>query len=65
MTEFQKFKLKLYRHPGLKPAIFFTIIGFIVSLEHNLTKALLCAAVMSIFWIPVLITSWTDRNNSN
>jgi hypothetical protein len=63
MTEWQKFKLSLAGHPGMPLAGVFTIAGFVAGYQRaGFGFAFVGAGIMSVFWIPVLITSWTDRN---
>jgi len=60
----QMFCRSLSRHPGLGWATFFTAVGFLVGLHNrSLPMALTGAAVMSIFWLPVLWTAWRYRGN--
>jgi hypothetical protein len=64
MTEWQKFKIKLANHPGKELASIFSICSFVVGLSKGFLFAIGIGLLGSIFWIPVLITAWTDRNKS-
>jgi len=44
-------------HPGVSSASLLTFFGIITSLEKGMWQP---AAVMSVFWIPVLITARTQ-----
>jgi hypothetical protein len=51
------------KHPGLPIAAACSSFGFIAGLMHGtLSRAFVGLAIMSVFWIPVLITAWTGRN---
>jgi len=64
MSEWQKFKAKLNEHPGKELASIFSICSFVVGLSKGFLFAIGIGLLGSIFWIPVLITAWTDRNKS-
>ena len=49
----------LAHHPGVLWATLFTILGFFAGIEHSMTRAWIGAAIMSVFWIPVLLTAWS------
>lgn len=49
----------LCRHPGLGYASFYTLLGAMAGSQRDgtLRSAAVGALVMSVFWIPVLITA--------
>ena len=56
----------LCRHPGVPIATAFSIFGFVAGVQrahgvHWLHSGLLGAAIMSVFWVPVLLTAWFDK----
>lgn len=66
MSEWQKFKNRLRTHPGVPIATALTIIGFVAGAkgEQWYIGGAFGAAVMCIFWVPVLWTAWTMRNGA-
>ena len=65
-SNFQLFTISLKRHPGVGIAALFSVLCFIAGytsvIHPGLYSGLAGFVVSSIFWIPVLITAWTDRN---
>lgn len=65
MTNFQKFKRRLKSHPGVPLAALYMLGGGAIALSKphptvaNVAGSMLA---LSIFWIPVLLTAWKDRN---
>lgn len=61
----RRYLLALHRHPGVPIMAVLTPLGFIAGLARpdgpTLGGGLFGAAVMSVFWIPVLLTAWSDR----
>ena len=55
----------LRRHPGTPIAAVLTVLGFFAGYGRPgmapLYGGLFGAAVMSVFWIPVLATAWSNR----
>lgn len=64
--ELSKFWKRLKNHPGVSVAIALQLMGSFAGLtsrQDNVgLRALVGFGIMSIFWIPVLLTSWIDRN---
>ena len=67
IDEIKRFWRSLRGHPGVPIVLALMPMGFIAgaSNPHNgvLAGGLFGAAVMSLFWIPVLITAWSGANN--
>lgn len=62
-TEISKFTHRFFCHPGIPFVLGFSIIGFIVVvINFSITRGFIFVIVSGIFWIPVIITAWTDRN---
>jgi hypothetical protein len=56
------FRERLSKHPGVPVAAACSGFGFIAGLMHgSLGRAFAGLAIMSVFWIPVLITAWNGR----
>lgn len=67
MTEFKKFAKSLKSPPGVPVASAFVVFGFIFGAlagDDWLFSGMRTAEVMCIYWIPVLWTAWTNRNNA-
>jgi hypothetical protein len=62
MSDWQKFKTKLAQHPGKLPATIISILFLAIGFSKDLSTGILTGTIGIMFWIPVLITSWTDRN---
>ena len=54
---------RLCRHPGVPIASICSGMGFAAGAHgsHWLRSGLLGFALMSLFWVPVLLTAWTDK----
>lgn len=52
--------MRLGSHPGVPMAAVFTLMGAVAGMERGATGALTGAALMSLFWIPVLLTARTQ-----
>ena len=50
-------------HPGVPIATGCSIMGFVAGAHgvHWLSSGLLGALIMSVFWIPVLRTAWSNK----
>lgn len=44
-------------HPGVPIASALTMLGFLAGIEHGIYRAFGSAALMGLFWIPVLLTA--------
>jgi hypothetical protein len=57
-----KYWMLLKRHPGAPIASAITVMGFAAGAKGDewIVGGLVGAAIMSIFWIPVLWTAWED-----
>jgi uncharacterized membrane protein len=67
MTEMQKYRKSLERHPGVPIAAAFTALGFAAGASKGgdwIVGGVIGAAVMSVFWLPVLWTAWDMRNGA-
>jgi hypothetical protein len=55
----KRYLRNLSNHPGLGYASFFTMLGALAGFQRDgtLRSSVIGALVMSVFWIPVLITS--------
>lgn len=65
MTEIQKYAKSLSRHPGVPIAAACTLMGFIAGASKAgdwVIGGLIGAAIMSVFWVPVL---WAARDMRN
>jgi hypothetical protein len=64
--ELSKFWKRLNNHPGVTFVIALQMLGVIAGLMSKQgdtgLRALLGFSIMSVFWIPVIWTAWTDRN---
>jgi hypothetical protein len=67
MTELQKYLKTLRSHPGVPIATACMFLGFVAGArgEHWFRGGLVGAAIMCVFWIPVLLTAWSNRNGSD
>lgn len=65
MNEWQKFTTRLKNHPGVPIATAFTFLGFVAGAngERWYIGGVVGAAVMCVFWVPVLLTAWSMRND--
>lgn len=69
MHEWQKFTRKLKQHPGVPIATALMFLGFVAGAkgeqsEHWYIGGAIGVAVMCLFWIPVLLTAWSMRNEA-
>lgn len=66
MIELQKYARALRAHPGVPIAAVLTALGFVSGAmgEHWIFGGMRGAAIMSVFWIPVLVTAWGMRNSA-
>lgn len=53
----KQYLLNLKEHPGVPIATCLTVFGFLAGIEHGIQQALGGAAIMAVFWIPVLLTA--------
>ena len=49
--------MNLKDHPGVPVASALMVLGFLAGIEHGIYRAFGGAAVMAVFWIPVLLTA--------
>lgn len=56
--------MNLRNHPGVPIASALMVLGFLVGIEHGIYRAFGGAALMGLFWIPVLLTA-RERNDDN
>lgn len=66
-NEWRKFIMSLSNHPGVAVVFALNVLGFIAGFGRlrppsGMAGGLLGATIMSIFWVPVLLTAWTGRN---
>jgi len=61
MSEWQKFKRALGRHPGVQVVLLFQGIGLLAGAQQSFERGLFTAAIMGVFWIPVFWSAWTGR----
>lgn len=64
LESLRQYSRSLKRHPGVPLASFFTVMGFIAGVQRTgnwLSGGLFGAAMLSVFWVPVLWTAWTLR----
>lgn len=57
-SEFYKYTESLIRHPGVPIATVLLLFGFLAGGFGG-------AAIMAVFWIPVLLTAWGMRNKND
>jgi hypothetical protein len=57
----REFWQSLKRHPGMPIASYLSALGLIAGMDGGFWKAIGGFSIMSVFWIPVLITAWTGR----
>lgn len=68
MSEWKKFCRSLSAHPGKPIALILTCLGALAglgnkhSVGHELAYMAFGACVMSLYWVPVLITAWQVRH---
>lgn len=64
-SELNKYWRSLQRHPGTPIAAWFLLLGFASGACKTpwYIGGALGAAVMSVFFIPVLVTAWSMRND--
>ena len=62
-TELRAYLDRLKRHPGVPIATACSALGFVAGAHgiHWLRLGLIGAAIMSVFWIPVLITARSSK----
>lgn len=49
--------MNLKNHPGVPVASALMVLGFLAGIEHGIYRAFGGAAIMAVFWIPVLLTA--------
>ena len=62
----KKYINSLKQHPGVPIAAALSVMGFIAGATRGgdwIMGGIGGAAIMSVFWIPVLWTAWEMRNN--
>ena len=66
MSNWQKFTKKLKCHPGVPVATALMFMGFVAGAngERWYIKGAIGAAIMCVFWIPVIATAWQRRNDT-
>ena len=66
MNEIAKCLRRLKRHPGVPIATAMMFLGFFAGAEGNewALGGMIGAAVMCIFWVPVLWTAWEMRHDA-
>jgi uncharacterized membrane protein len=65
MAEIRKYWKSLERHPGVPIAAACTALGFVAGASKGgdwFVGGMIGAAIMSVFWLPVLWTAWDMRN---
>ena len=65
MEELAKYWRSLKRHPGVPIATALMFLGFVAGArgEHWYIGGAIGAAVMCVFWVPVLGTAWSMRHD--
>lgn len=66
-TEMKKYLRSLNRHPGVPIAAALMPFGFVAGAKADdwVVGGLVGAAIMCIFWLPVLWTAWEARHEAN
>lgn len=66
MSEIQKYWRSLKRHPGVPIATALMVLGFFAGAKGDewALRGLIGAAVMCVFWVPVLLTAWYTRHDA-
>lgn len=58
---FRRYLYALRRHPGTPIAVWMMVLGGIAGAEGGWDGAAVGVLVMSVSWVPVLITAWQSK----
>jgi hypothetical protein len=61
MSDWAAFRISLSAHPGPPIALLLTIWGAIAGIGRGEWMPLWGALIMSVFWLPVVLTAWSGR----
>ena len=66
MSEMAKYRRSLKQHPGVPIATALVFLGFVAGAKGDdwALRGLIGAAIMCVFWVPVLWTAWDMRNDA-